>query len=142
MRASGDLLGKILSGEKTIESRWYVARRAPWNRITVGDLVYFKYAGALVTARARVAKVLQFSLTREVVFHILTTYGAAIGFLSATFSSDVSRLSLKKYCILVFLTSVEEIEPFAIDKQGFGNPNAWLSVPSVVALKKNFARNL
>ena len=79
---------------------------------------------------------LQFSLTREVVCHILSTYGAAIGFTPASFSSNVQRLSLKRYCILVFLEQVESVVPFTINKTGFGNANAWLSVPSVASLKK------
>jgi len=29
-----ELLDKIISGEKTIESRWYVNRIAPWNKMT------------------------------------------------------------------------------------------------------------
>ena len=27
---------------KTIESRWYQTRRAPWNGIAAGDVVYFR----------------------------------------------------------------------------------------------------
>lgn len=31
------LLDKILSGEKRIESRWYLTRRTPWGRIAPND---------------------------------------------------------------------------------------------------------
>ena len=37
----------------------------------------------------------------------------------------------KNYCILVFLTNVEEINPFNIDKTGFGNACAWITLPDV-----------
>lgn len=62
MRKSWGLLPKILSGEKTIESRWYMARYAPWNRIEKGDIVYFKNSGEPVTVKAEVSKVMQFVL--------------------------------------------------------------------------------
>lgn len=62
MRPSWQLIPKILAGEKTVESRWYLARRAPWDGIAAGDAVFFKDSGRPVTARARVAKVLQFEI--------------------------------------------------------------------------------
>ena len=34
------LLSKILSGEKNIESRWYTQKRAPWDKIKVGDTIF------------------------------------------------------------------------------------------------------
>jgi len=36
MKRSWGLIPKILSGEKTIESRWYKKRIPPWNRISKG----------------------------------------------------------------------------------------------------------
>jgi len=42
MRKSWGLAEKILTGEKTIESRWYETRRAPWGKIKKGDIVYLK----------------------------------------------------------------------------------------------------
>jgi ASC-1-like (ASCH) protein len=55
-----DLLGDIISGAKTIESRWYVNRIAPWDRIEKGDTVYFKESGFRVTARAKVSRIIQY----------------------------------------------------------------------------------
>jgi ASC-1-like (ASCH) protein len=37
-----NFLGRILSGEKTIESRWYRNRKPPFKTIAPGDTVYFK----------------------------------------------------------------------------------------------------
>lgn len=55
------LIDKIVSGEKTIESRWYKYRMDPWNKIKVGEKIYFKDTGALVTAMAEVDKVEQYA---------------------------------------------------------------------------------
>ena len=56
----GDLIPKILSGEKKIESRWSKNKISPWNKIKVGDVVYFKNSGGPVVAMAEVSRVEQF----------------------------------------------------------------------------------
>ena len=56
------LLGKIISGEKTIESRWYKAKVTPWDRIKAGETVYFKESGEPVRVKATVSEALQFYL--------------------------------------------------------------------------------
>lgn len=53
MKPSWKLIPKILSGEKTIESRWYQTRRAPWNGIAAGDVVYFKDSGEARDGQSR-----------------------------------------------------------------------------------------
>jgi hypothetical protein len=63
MKKSLNMLPKILSGEKTIESRWYRSKRAPWDRIKKGDRVYFKNSGEAVRVKALVSDVLQFVIT-------------------------------------------------------------------------------
>ena len=66
MNASWNLIPKILSGEKSVESRWYKTKRAPWDKIKSGETIYFKNSGGLVIAKATVANVLQFEdLTKE-----------------------------------------------------------------------------
>lgn len=87
-KASG-LIEKILSGHKTIESRWYATRRPPWGRVHAGDTVYFKYsggAGERVKVRATVDRVQQFENIDQdgAGQSILDQYGAHI------FGADVS----------------------------------------------------
>ena len=102
LRVSSRLLEKILSGQKKIESRWYCSRIAPWDRIKKGDIVYFKYSGKAVTAKATVKKVLQFSdLTPLKVNYLWQRYFKEIG---VDREEDINRhykLTMnKKYCIL------------------------------------------
>ena len=52
MRKSWEFLPKILSGEKTIESRWLKNKSVPWGRVCIGDTIYFKNTGEPVTAKA------------------------------------------------------------------------------------------
>ncbi len=80
MRKSWGLTQKILSGEKTIESRWYMNRYKPWGNINPGDTVYFKDSGEPVTIETTVDNVIQFdNLTPQKVKEILDKYAQADG---------------------------------------------------------------
>jgi len=137
MRKSWGLLPKILSGTKTIESRWYLSKRLPWNAIRPGDTVYFKDAGGPVVAKAAVGRVRQFSeLTPETVSRILNEYGREDG-LGVTDLPNFFRLFKdRRYCILVFLESAQSVEPFDVDKAGFGAMSAWLTTSDVNKIKR------
>jgi ASC-1-like (ASCH) protein len=126
------LLDRIIRGEKTIESRWYLSRRTPWKNIKRGDKLYLKETGEDVTVRATAAKILFFELTPAQVREILARYGKAICLTSQAYD----KLKDKRYCILVFLTDVRCIPPFKVDKTGFGIMSAWITVPSIDRLKR------
>ena len=75
MNPKRKLIPKILSGEKTIESRRYMMKVAPRNTLHPGDIIYFKDAGKNVTAAATVDKVVQYDhYTLEHLQDILNTY--------------------------------------------------------------------
>ncbi len=136
MRKSWGLTQKILTGEKKIESRWYKARYAPWDRIKPGEIVYFKDSGEPVTIKTEVEKVIQFSnLTPEKVKKILHQYGQADGLGIDKIPEFFDMFKHKKYCILIFLKNPQKIEPFEIDKSGFGAMSAWISVSDVNKIK-------
>lgn len=130
------LLAKIISGEKTIESRWYKAKVTPWDRIKKGETVYFKESGELVSVKAKVAEVLQFYLPTTNVSELLQKYGKEICFSEPDFSKKVAWCSERKYCILMRLAQVQQIEPFEIDKKGFGMMAAWMTVGNIEKIKK------
>ena len=138
MRKSWGLTCKILTGEKKIESRWYHAKYPPWDRIHPDDTVYFKDSGEPVTIRAKVAKVIQFSdLTPRKVGEILRTYGKLDGLGIQDIPKFAARFKDKKYCILIFLKNVQKIQSFEIDKSGYGNMAAWITVRSVASMRKD-----
>jgi len=78
MRKSWGLIPKILSGQKKIESRWYINKCVPWNKINLGETVYFKNSGEPVSLAATVEKVLAFSDLSpqkvEEIFHFREIY--------------------------------------------------------------------
>lgn len=128
MKKSWEMIPKILAGEKTIESRWYKTKRMPWGKIRPGDTIYFKNSGEPVTAKAKVAKVLQFSdLSVGKIREILEKYGLEVGVDSSFFET----VKDKKYCLLIFITNTRKIRPFSVSKKGFGAMTAWLTGPSL-----------
>ncbi len=142
MRKSWGLTQKILTGEKTLEERWYKTKRVPWNKIKPGDNIYFKDSGQKVSVKAKIAKVLQFeNLTLEKSEEIVKKYAHAdLGFakgetkeITPTIKEYVSN---KNYCIIVFFDNVEKIKPFEINKTGFGAMSAWLCIDDVNKIKK------
>lgn len=126
------LLAKIISGEKTIESRWYVSKKAPFGLISEGDTIYFKESGEQVTAKAKAKRILCYEgLNPEKIRGLLIEYGSQIG----VGVSYLENIRDKKFCILIFLDDVGEIEPFKVDKRGYGMMCAWISIDSVDKLK-------
>lgn len=134
MKKSWKLTEKILSGQKRIESRWYMAKYAPWDRIKSGETVYFKESGEPVTAKAEVEKVMQFSnLTPKKVREILHSHSNSLGI--DNIPQFINLFKDKKYCMLVFLKNPKAIEPFEINKSGFGNMSAWICTVDVGKIK-------
>ncbi len=137
MKKSWGLTEKILSGQKKIESRWYVMKCRPWNKVAVEDTIYFKNSGEPVCMKAEVKNVLQFeNLTPEKVKQILKKYGKDDGLEKEKLDEFFEMFKNKKYCILIFLKKVVSVRPFNVDKTGFGAMSAWLSVPNISKIKK------
>ncbi|PIR43403.1 hypothetical protein COV24_03080 [candidate division WWE3 bacterium CG10_big_fil_rev_8_21_14_0_10_32_10] len=135
-----NFIQKILAKEKTIESRWYKTKRAPWDKIKKGDVVYFKETGMPVSAIATVSKIIQFSdLNNGKIKEIYIKYGGRI---TADYTNSINKIKMmgeftknKKYCILVFLKNPKKIEPFNINKMGFGNSCAWICTEDIKTTK-------
>ena len=135
--AKRKLLEKILRKEKTVESRWYVHKKAQYQTIEKGEIVYFKETGKSVTAKARVSQVLFFDkLSSKKVREILNDYGREIGFDKTAKKNAFEKYKNKKYCTLIFLSNVEEIKPFAVDKTGYGLMCAWITVKNINNIRK------
>ena len=137
MKKSWGLTQKILSAEKKIESRWYLNKSVPWDRVKTGETIYFKDSGEPVTLKAEVAKVLQFAdLTPQKVAEILNKHAKDDGIEEAEISNFYDRFKNKKYCLLIFLKNPQKIKPFKVDKKGFGMMSAWITVENINKIKR------
>ena len=135
MRKSWNLTEKILSGKKKIESRWYKHRYPPWNKIKAGDKIYFKDSGCPVNMTAIAEKILRFeNLSQEKVKEIINEYGEAIAFNNSQAAFQMNKD--KKYCMLIYLKNPQKIQPFHINKKGFGNMAAWISLNSIEEIRR------
>jgi ASC-1-like (ASCH) protein len=137
MNKSWKLIDKIISHKKTIESRWYKAKVAPWNRINEGDVIYFKDAGERVTAKAQVSRVLQFdNLSNSKIKELIKQYAGEGKICFKGLQDEVFEwVKDKKYCILIFLENPQSIPAFEISKKGFGNACAWMCVGDINKVK-------
>ncbi len=140
MRKSWGLTEKILNGKKKVESRWYMAKCKPWNRIQRGEIIFFKDSGGPVLIKTYAKKVLQFSdLTPAKVKKILRQYGKQGGIEKGEELDFFKRFKNKRYCILIFLGNPRKVQPFDIDKTGFGAMAAWITVDNVSEIaRKHF----
>ena len=129
-------LEKIESGEKTIESRWYKFKKSPYDIVKQNDQIYFKKSGKDVTLTSKVTKVIQFDeLNEKKIKEILNIYGKDIGIEKENTNKFFFSVKDKKYCVLMFLTSVKHINPFKVNKKGYGNMSAWISVKNINEIK-------
>lgn len=125
-------LEKILSGEKTIESRWYKHKKVPFMAINEGDTIYFKETGKEVSVKSGVRNVIFFdNLDKEKIKEIVQKYGKQI----CVNNNYLVELMNKRYCTLILLKEVQKIEPFSINKKGYGNMCAWISVDNINKLR-------
>ncbi len=135
MKKSWKLLPKILDGTKKIESRWYKIKACPWDRVKKGDTLYFKDSGAPVTIKSKVNRVAQYGVeSNEEAREILRKHKNQLG-IEEVPDKVSDYVKDKKYAILVFFDSVEMINPFDIDKTGFGVQAAWLTVKNIEDIK-------
>ncbi len=134
MRKSWGLTQKILTGEKTIETRWYKTKARPWDRVFPGDRIFFKDSGEPVTIVARVKKVEQYeNLTPKKVVKLLSKYAKkdGLGIDKGSISKFQALFKDKRYLIVVFLEGAKEVKPFEINKSGFGAQSAWITVDDI-----------
>jgi len=134
MKKSWGLTTKIADGTKTIETRWYKTRANPWDNIYPDDMVYFKDSGDPVTVRAKVSQVEQYEdLTPKRVIELLSIFAKkdGLGIDSGSIKKFHYLFQDKRYCIVIFLAQATRVEPFDIDKSGFGLQTAWLTVSDI-----------
>ncbi len=83
-------------------------------------------------------KVIQYAnLSEATIEYIINKYGKYIApnLALKDFQSWGRALTNKRYCILIFLEEAVKIEPFNINKAGFGISSAWLVVENIDKVK-------
>lgn len=129
-------LERIKSGEKTVESRWYLHKKAPWNNIAIGDRVFFNNSGEMITLKAMVCEVkLYGELNPNTAKDLVKKYVADLGIKAHEVDAFLHSVERKRFCILITLTDIIGVDPFAISKKGFGSMSAWITVADINQIK-------
>lgn len=90
----------ILTGKKTVESRFARSKIAPFGVITCGDLVYIKPSGGQIIGQFRVKKVIFYDgLSMKDLEEIRQKYGKEIATDAAYWKSKFNA----KYATLIFI---------------------------------------
>jgi len=132
MKKSWGLIPKIINGTKKIESRWGKNKSAPFGKVNAGNTVYFKNSGEPVIAKAEVEKVKTFvDIKPKKVREILEEYGGDDGIAVSNLENIIEWAKEKRYCTLIYLKNPRTVEPFNINKNGFGMSAAWLCVGDI-----------
>lgn len=96
----------ILSGKKTIESRFSKRKDPPFGQISTGDLVYIKPSGKDIIGQFRVKKVIFYDgLDEKDIKEIREKYGSKL----AVDESYWKGKETAKYATLIF---IGEVDPF------------------------------
>lgn len=132
MRKDWNLIPLILANKKTVETRWYMTKRAPWGRIEKNDWIYFKDSGQPITARAKVKNVTQMEIDSEFERELWIN---KLWEQDLVHKQDLPKLQAyardKRFLVAIYLKAAEATPPYQIDKSGFGLQSAWITLPSI-----------
>ena len=121
-------LDAILDSRKTIESRLTMTRKSPIGQVSAGDKLFLKLTSGPVCATATAAKVKFFeNMTAEKIVKIKNQYNYLICGGDDYWQNKISS----RYCCLVWLENVKQIEPVSINKKDW---RGWVTLTE----KKNF----
>ena len=129
-------LEKLLAGEKTMIIRGATGRKLPHGRVHPGDRLFFiqNKGDGLVRANAEVSAVFNSEkLTEEESVACVEANQAKLN-LSP---EQVKRWAGKRYLVLIEVKDVQPLEPFEIDRSGYGNMDDWLPVEMIDRVKKD-----
>ena len=136
LKSAWHLLDAILAGTKTIESRWYVHKRPPYDHIAPDDVVYFA-EGGVIGGKAIVKKVEQHDdLTPGTIRQLFEQYVHELGLPPERLEEFIAFWKDKRYCVLIFLEKPERVAPFRIKKDGYGTMAAWITTEDIQKIKE------
>lgn len=116
-------LSMVLSGEKTIESRFSRNRCAPYGEIDDGDIILLKEVAGPICGLALARRIWCYDLGTEPIDRIRHRFGAAIRADDEFWSSRADAL----YATLIELDAPASIAPVGCDKR---DRRGWVSLRS------------
>ena len=128
--ASAKELDLLFSGKKSMIIRGATGRKMPYGRVNQGDTLYFinNNSEGVIQARAKVERVLNSDkMTEEESARLIDRHQNML----QLSKKQYDRWAGKRYLVLIEVKEVEKVEPFRIDKRGYGNMDDWLPVEQI-----------
>lgn len=110
----------LLDGHKTIESRFSVQRRTPFDQVAQGDVILLKRSGGPIVGIGAVMQARFYEVTPQVLEHIQTHYGPQLGIRDPAFWEARASAS---FATLLWLEHVMSITPIPFHKR---DQRAWV----------------
>lgn len=132
-----NFLDSVLNGTKTIESRWAKNQSNPYMNINVDDIIYFKFSGGFVVAKATVSNVIFYSKRsneKEIDEFVKNNY-LALGLTEKNYEKFLNEQSDRIYVSFIEFKNLEHVNVFNINKKGFGMMTSWLTVSNINEIK-------
>lgn len=107
-------LGFLLSGKKTVESRFSITRRAPYGRVEPQDIVILKKASGPIYGACEVATVWSYKVDVASLREIRETFAEGLCAIESDFWT--ARRSCR-FATLMLIANVVLLKPFTISKQ-------------------------
>jgi hypothetical protein len=107
-------LGYILAGQKTIESRFSITRKAPYEQVSPGDLILLKKTGGPICGFCRVTNVWFYQLTPKSFVEIQRQFSKQICAQDPQFWESRREA---QFATLMRIDDVAEIPPIAVSKK-------------------------
>jgi hypothetical protein len=127
-------LSLVLSGKKTIESRFGVQNRAPHNRVAPEDIVLLKEPGGPVVGICRVKKTWFFDLEKTSLSTVRSRFAES---LCAADPSFWAQRSDAKLATLMLIDQVTSIKPIVVAKR---DRRGWVTLRVAASLFHSSAR--
>jgi len=126
-------LENLLSGSKTMILRGATGRKLPHGCVDKGDMLYFinNNAEGMVRAKAKVKSAFHSEKMNEDESRALVMKNQPQLRLT---EKQMKRWAGKRYIVLIEVTDIKEIPPFANDKNNYGNMDNWLPVEKIETL--------
>lgn len=126
---------KILARTKTVVVRGAMGRKLPYGLVASGDVLYFILNNGEGRVRAR-------AIVRTVTNTAALTPLDSVRLIQEQQSGmqlspkQFKHWAGKRYLVLIEIEEPEAVEPFEIDRSGYGNMDDWLPVGEINTIRR------
>jgi hypothetical protein len=133
--AKSEELEKILARSKAVVVRGAMGRKLPYGLVAPGDILYFirNNGEGRVRARATVRTVTN-SAPLTLLDSVRLVQEQQVGLQLSP--EQFKRWAGKRYLVLIEIEAPEVVEPFEIDRSGYGIMDDWLPVGEIKNIRR------